>query len=926
MSSRIYHWNLSAALEGDRDARLQLASFVLENLPDIDVIVKNAERQLRNRAAGETSFEAYVGKREDRVHDQVEALFSYLQEHDPQFRYRVEKPPLVDGLQEIRLAQEVLTNHSGNCIDWVLLLAACVMNVGLCPLILIVGNRQHDLHALVGYWHFEEDAGRSVAILDADTARASFRSAYTAVNATRIPKDENGHLKDFSEARVEADEFLTEGWAPLFAVNVSAARRTVQPLVFQPPPIYVPPPSTEPLIGREDDVRSLCQKIFQHHQHVCLYGLAGIGKTFLATAVVRKFAERPGLFDCIIWLAVDRQGGLSAKDVLDVIIRDAFRQPDLAILRFREREVACRDLLNRGDSLLVFDNFEVIKDPAVLEFLKRLPARCKALLLSRERVAESDLPANQMSLKGLTREDAFLLIDKVIETMAKEGEGVGPPPVSLDDKNIIYDLTAGYPLAIRWAAGAFAVGTPLKTVIEILDKSSAVDRFSPEHSWNIRLEESWQRLERREQQILMAAALFPQPLSYEALMQTSGVGIASFVEGYRRLNWTTLLTRIEPDRTDEKVRVAETRFRIDHPIVETFVGQKLDEDTRFHAEAKQRAATYYLKFCRENSPNLRDGYRRLRLEIENIFRLWDSPKTLLDFLEVCSYFLYDCGYWQQRVDWSIKGYDAALELAQTGGAHGIDRDKPSPHYRAGKCAQWVAWFHSRSKKYEKAEEWVRRADECFKVDQPLRTDPRVSQLRGMIAQGRTQYEQAETFFQQALRGFQAQFEQTEGDAKKDKEFWLSTIQTNLGDLYRLRGKSEDNADHYSKAETFYDRVLKESEKHCCDSSGEVVVYDRWAGRLARTLGNLGDVYRKQPGTESRAVLHYRRGHRIAREIDYLNTIGACAIGLGLLQWPTDEAKKLLSDAVQIFKKLGSRALGEEDDLKRAQELLEGEPS
>ena len=118
------------------------------------------------------------------------------------------------------------------------------------------------------------------------------------------------------------------------------------------------------------------------------------------------------------------------------------------------------------------------------------------------------------------------------------------------------------------------------------------------------------------------------------------------------------------------------------------------------------AEDFFLEYCRANAEDLHHGYLAMKQQIKNLLFVLERChsrnhyKSLLDFLESCSYFFYDMGYWQERLNWAEKGYDAALHLSS--------KDAGENH-RAAKCAYWIGWFHCRGEKYEGASVWAEKS-------------------------------------------------------------------------------------------------------------------------------------------------------------------------------------------------------------------------
>ena len=335
-----------------------------------------------------------------------------------------------------------------------------------------------------------------------------------------------------------------------------------------------------------------------------------------------------------------------------------------------------------------------------------------------------------------------------------------------------------------------------------------------------------------------------------------------------------------------------------------------------------RARDFFLEYCRSNADDFGEGYVRLRQQIRNILlqleqcHLLGLHEKLLDFLESCSYFLYDAGYWQERLRWVQYAYEAALQLAAT---------SPRETHRAAKCAYWIGWFRCRVEDYEGALDWAAKADQAFRAS-PFpsdRREPRVTQLLGLVATGQERDDAAEQLFLEALHEFQLDVNRSTTErVRGDKTYWVMTVETNLGDLEKARGATGDIS-HFQKAKKWYELVLDECKRR---RSG---VHDRYMAREARTLGNLGDVHRKlnDPQTKQTALDYYRQGYKTAQTIGLLNTQGACALGMAFLLERDNprQAYHYFKEGVAIYDRLGSRARGHTSETERARQFIKSHP-
>ena len=131
-----------------------LASFITPNHPCVASIVKRASEYLV-KLCGSSSFSGYMSGKNTHVRLQVHAIYKALR--DEKFSYILEKPSYEEKGQRIRLANEVMTERLGNCLDFTLLFAACLEYIGLHTLLILERG-----HIFLGVWLVEDSHSRSV--------------------------------------------------------------------------------------------------------------------------------------------------------------------------------------------------------------------------------------------------------------------------------------------------------------------------------------------------------------------------------------------------------------------------------------------------------------------------------------------------------------------------------------------------------------------------------------------------------------------------------------------------------------------------------------------------------------------------------------------------------------------------------------------
>jgi hypothetical protein len=229
--SAAYRWHLTYP----PDHQTVLATYVLENLEAVEEIVRRASVRLRQET-GDGSFDAYATGHPQRVRDQCRAIYEELRAL--RLTYSVEAPGSVPSVQVVRLADEVLRDKRGSCLDLVLLLAGALLRVGIFPLLTVVGPAAEPDHIVLGYWLKERTPGKgevSTPVLTQKEWR-THRDEMAFVESTDVAADKD---KPFADAEEDAQAHIPplSGNTVWYAVDVRAARALgIRPLLRAPPP------------------------------------------------------------------------------------------------------------------------------------------------------------------------------------------------------------------------------------------------------------------------------------------------------------------------------------------------------------------------------------------------------------------------------------------------------------------------------------------------------------------------------------------------------------------------------------------------------------------------------------------------------------------------------------------------------------------
>ena len=121
-----------------------LAAFVVPNNPFLPKIKVQAARFLE-QWTGSSAFDEYQTQDRNRVRAQVAAIYEALRAEG--IIYSAPPASFENNGQRIRLSDKVLTDKIGTCLDTSLLIASCLEEIGIFPIIIMLKG-----HAMVGAW------------------------------------------------------------------------------------------------------------------------------------------------------------------------------------------------------------------------------------------------------------------------------------------------------------------------------------------------------------------------------------------------------------------------------------------------------------------------------------------------------------------------------------------------------------------------------------------------------------------------------------------------------------------------------------------------------------------------------------------------------------------------------------------------------
>lgn len=351
-------------------------------------------------------------------------------------------------------------------------------------------------------------------------------------------------------------------------------------------------------VGRGEEVAHLRRLLGPEERAwvITVDGIGGVGKSELVLEVADRLRQeyprmrRHERFQAIVWVTA-KEVGLSHSGVmtpihnrqssLDEIITTIARvlgRLDILELEGRARDERLREALAGTRTLLIVDNFESLKDEAVLTFIREVPEPTKVVVTTRQRI---DV-AYAMRLAGLTRDDAMTLIAR---EAALKGAAIND-----EERERLFTLSRGVPIVINLIISRLALGLPFRTAVQYLEH--------PDYDlYRYALEDSVESLAAApaDYHLLLALALCAGDASREALGTAAGLDgdEERRDEALARLESLSLINR---DARDDRFAML--------PLTRFYLRSRLAADPELEQRLFQGLVTYYKTlFAADESAN-----------------------------------------------------------------------------------------------------------------------------------------------------------------------------------------------------------------------------------------------------------------------------------------------------------------------------------
>lgn len=561
-----------------------------------------------------------------------------------------------------------------------------------------------------------------------------------------------------------------------------------------------------------------------------LDGAAGIGKTALAVEIAYR-ARQEARFDAYLFLAartnvvtVDgvRADGLSPA-ALDAFVREFARRLSfeeiLTIPDALERRGALLNALRGRRTLTLWDNLETLTDgerELIAEFLRQLPLPNKAILTSRQRAGEKALT---LELGHLAGQDAFALIDALARPHSHLEVEIRHAGDSL--RRLLYAVTEGNPLAIRWL-----FGLALQKDFSLADVGERLQEL-PRDPFTFLFCESGAGLDGKCRAVVVALTAFKTAADAQTLAAATDLSagqVRACLETLSRLSWVE--------------EMAPEQYSL-HPLARSYTRSALGDGNalaladlgklKMTPLAHRRALRYWVEYAqkygepasgrRQNYDQLDAAWPSLEAAASELYKQSDLParmnnpeaaRLLNDLADALAPFLGSRGYWDEHVRLSEWAYLAAQALHDD--------------TQSGRRAYEMASLYLARSKTTLATPWAERCAEAWGRGSSLGNQADVVRLRGLIARRSGELSAAEDLLAEALAAYR----------KLGRETDQAGVLHDLGEVAHQRRR-------YSLADGYYRQALALAEK-----LEDVEMQAAYAGKLGLLALDRGRALESRP--------------------------------------------------------------------------------
>ncbi len=410
-------------------------------------------------------------------------------------------------------------------------------------------------------------------------------------------------------------------------------------------------------LGREHEMAQVIEGLASRWPLISIEGMAGIGKTTLATEVgcaclPGGLANLDDAFETCVFISAKGQP-LTLNDLLDTIAR-VLNFPYIIQQTPPAEKPAEVDRLLRGHRVLIIaDNFETVTDPGLISYLQNIPEPSKTLITTRQSQLRTVFP---VPLRGLADTEALELIRRHARRLRLPAIA----GVTNEALKPLVVVSGGNPKAIEMALGYLKHGG-----LAFDNLVNALHRVGQEVGgiFDYIFSRAWEIMSQDARHLLMVMPFFVESSSKAAL------GAAGGVEGFYLDAAIGQLVEMSLLEVNDALEESQRRYSL-HPLTLAFAGAKLREVPEWEQGARERWSDFFVEYAElygddemgeavSHREQLRDEIKNIRLAIDWCFG--HELTKAVRLVERISTFLLEEGEWNERLNLCRR----ALEVAQT---------------------------------------------------------------------------------------------------------------------------------------------------------------------------------------------------------------------------------------------------------------------
>jgi len=650
-------------------------------------------------------------------------------------------------------------------------------------------------------------------------------------------------------------------------------------------------PRRDLFFGREAEIETALAALRPEDRSwgLVIDGIGGIGKTALAVEVAHICRERASfevaLFATAKQTRLDPGGEtpLEATPTLDALLSACARALGAigaAQATGAEKRRALLDALRVESGpqrrvLLILDNLETLPEAdqkAAVEFMRALPPHCKGIVTSRRRTGDGAVWLRLERLAWAAARDLIAAEAARAPNLRRCLEQAGAARWQE-----LYDAAGGSPLALRWTLGLMRQrDLSLDRALALLGNVRADSDLL-----QFIYREARATMEANDWRVLSALSLFAAPARFEMLVAIAELSRLALESALERLSAYSLVDVLGPDGPYSL-----------HPLTRRLAADERRADPQADRDLQLRFARTWVEYAKKYGGEDKDAYQtypRLEAEWPNLEAAaalhdlllplplagegWgeghkEAARLLVDLADALRTFLWFRGYWDEGIRLGTWACEAARALEDW-------RD-------AGWRAYDVAWIYYHRADTGAAAAWASQMTEAMERGGGRHGRATATQLRGLVADQRKDYAEAERLYAEALAAYR----------DLGAEDWVAIV---LNDLGCVAGAQEQ----YDCAEDYYREALaiheKQDEKH----------------HQPAILCNLG-LLALARGRPAEARPHYERALALAREVGREDQVADAHWGLALVLEEEDRPAEALPHAeetLRIYERLRGQSVG-----------------